>query len=90
MKARLIPLYFESLRDNDFDARLGDLHRLLDDKAELLKPLALGAPLPDADAVVFPQLLGEAYRAVDKFRAIDLPILVVTSEFATMSMWDWE
>ena len=90
MKARLIPLYFESLRNNDFDARLGDLHRLLDDKAEFLEPQELGAPMPDADAVVFPQLLGEAYRAVDKFRAIDLPILVVTSEFATMSMWDWE
>ena len=90
MRARLIPLYFESLRDDDFDARLGDLHRLLDDKAEFLEPQALGTPLGEADAVVFPQLLGEAYRAVDKLRAIDLPILVLTSEFATMSMWDWE
>ena len=90
MKARLIPLYFESLQDNEFDARLGDLHRLLDDKADFLKPQPLGALLPDADAVVFPQLLGEAYRSVDKYRTIDLPILVVTSEFGTMSMWDWE
>jgi L-fucose isomerase-like protein len=27
---------------------------------------------------------------VDEFKAIDLPILVVTSEFGTVLMWDWE
>ncbi len=90
MKAKLIPLYFESLRDGDFDARLGNLHRLLGDRVEFLQPQALGEPLGDADAVVFPQMLGEAYRAVDKFRTIGLPILAITSEFGTMSMWDWE
>ncbi|MCZ7635778.1 MAG: hypothetical protein M5U12_06870 [Verrucomicrobia bacterium] len=46
--------------------------------------------MPDADAVVFPQLLGEAYRRVAEFRAIPLPILIVTSAFGTLSMWDWE
>ena len=35
-------------------------------------------------------MLGEAYRRVDEFKAIQAPILVVTSEFATVSMWDWE
>ena len=46
--------------------------------------------LPEADAVVFPQLLGEAYRRVTDFQGIRLPILIVTSEFGTLSMWDWE
>jgi hypothetical protein len=50
----------------------------------------LGVPLPEADAVLFPQLLGVAYRRREAFRAIRLPILLVTSEFGTLSMWDWE
>ena len=52
--------------------------------------MPLGAKLPDADAVVFPQLLGEAYRRVEDFKSIRLPILIITSQFGTLSMWDWE
>ena len=40
--------------------------------------------------MVFPQLLGDAYRQAPAFQALDVPILVLTSEFGTMSMWDWE
>ncbi|UCF36135.1 MAG: hypothetical protein JSU96_15110 [Acidobacteriota bacterium] len=90
MKARLVPLYFDPGRDADFDRMLDALRPLLDDRVELLDPVPLGAPLPEAEAVLFPQMLGEAYRRVDDFRAIDLPILIVTTEFGTLSMWDWE
>ena len=90
-KARLVPLYFASPDDPDFKAQLGVLAHLLEDEAELLPPAALGARLPeDADAVVFPQMLGDAYRRLEQFRALDLPLLVITSEFGTLSMWDWE
>ncbi len=90
MKARIIPLYFEPGRDQDFDRQLQVLTRLLGDIADFLPPMPLGAALAEADAVVFPQLLGESYRRVPDFKAIDLPILIVTSEFGTLSMWDWE
>jgi len=90
MKARLVPVFFEPGRDAGFDNQLQALHGLLDDRAEFLPPVALGTPLPDADAVIFPQLLGEAYRRVPDFKAIRLPILMVTSAFGTFSMWDWE
>ena len=40
--------------------------------------------------MVFPQMLGDAYRRLEQFRALDLPLLVITSEFGTLSMWDWE
>ena len=90
MKARLVPLYFDPGRDSDFDRMLEAVRPLLADRAEVLEPLPLGAPLPEAEAVLFPQLLGEAYREVDAFRAIDVPILFVTTEFGTLSMWDWE
>lgn len=77
-------------RDAEFDIQLAILHEQLADEAEILSPLPLGSPLPEAEAILFPQLLGEAYRRMDDFRKIDLPILTVTSEFGTVLMWDWE
>jgi L-fucose isomerase-like protein len=35
-------------------------------------------------------MLGEAYRRKEDIQALMLPLLVVTSEFGTVSMWDWE
>ncbi len=90
MKARLVPLYLDPGRDSDFDRQLAALHSLLAEEAELLEPVALGNPIPEAEAVIFPQVLGEAYRQVAAFQSIDLPILLITSEFGTLSMWDWE
>jgi hypothetical protein len=87
--ARLVPIYFPG-RDDDFDKQVTNLKTLLADDAEILEPVALGSRLPAADAALFPQVLGDAYRMVDAIRAIDIPRLVVTSEFGTMSMWDWE
>jgi hypothetical protein len=90
MKTQLVPVYFDPGRDAGFDDQLNVLRRLLADKADLLEPAPLGAPMPQADAVIFPQLLGEAYRRVADFKALRLPILIVTSQFGTLSMWDWE
>jgi hypothetical protein len=89
MKARLIPLYFDG-RDAEFDQQLAILKKQLADEAEFLAEQPLGSSLPEAEAIIFPQLLGEAYRRLDEFKAIDLPILTVTSEFGTVLMWDWE
>jgi hypothetical protein len=90
MRARLVPVYFDPGRDADFDVQLDILVSLLGDQAEFLPPVPLGAALPEAEAVIFPQLLGEAYRRLADLRAISLPILTITSEFGTISMWDWE
>jgi hypothetical protein len=90
MKARLLPLFFKKDRTEKFDRQLGILGRLLGGEAEFLPAVGLGEPLPSCDAVVFPEILGEAYRSVEHFRAIRAPILIITSEFATVSMWDWE
>jgi hypothetical protein len=90
MKARVIPLHFHSGPDAEFTAQFARLKDVLREEADILAPVPLGAPIPDADAVVFPQLLGEAYRQLPAFKALDVPILVITSEFGTMSMWDWE
>jgi hypothetical protein len=91
MKAKLVPVYFQNPKDPDFIKQVGNLQRLFSEEAEILEPIGLGSPLPEnADAAVFPQMLGDAYSHLADFKAIPLPILVITSEFGTVSMWDWE
>jgi hypothetical protein len=90
-RAVLLPLYFDPGRNEGFDIQLDHLRTLFGDQAEFLEPIALGSNISaQADAVIFPQLLGEAYRQLKAFKALNIPILVVTSEFGTLSMWDWE
>jgi hypothetical protein len=90
MKAILVPLYFENATDPDFLQQVDKLRTLLANEVEISTPVALGDSIPPADAVVFPQMLGKAYRMTDEIHSISLPRLVITSEFGTVSMWDWE
>jgi len=89
-KARLVPVYFGQAPDRDFQVQLGVLRELLAESAEIFDPVALGSSLPEADAALLPQVLGEAYRRIQHLEAIRMPLLIVTSEFGTMAMWDWE
>ncbi|MCK5705733.1 MAG: hypothetical protein KAI29_31505, partial [Cyclobacteriaceae bacterium] len=86
----ITPIYFQEGRDEEFDIQLANLNKLLHNEVIFGPPVALGSDIPDSEAVVFPQLLGQAYRQADDFKKIDLPILIITSEFGTVSMWDWE
>lgn len=90
MKAKLVPIYFKTANDPDFSTQLRKLHELLTDDAEILDPVLLGAELPETDGVIFPEMLGQAYREVDRLKKLPQPLMVVTSEFGTVSMWDWE
>jgi hypothetical protein len=89
MKARLVPVTFDGAGPT-CATQTAVLRSLLAEEAEILEPVALGDPLPSADAVLFPELVGDAYRHVAEIAALPLPILVLTSEFGTMAMWDWE
>ncbi|MCJ7694177.1 MAG: hypothetical protein MUO40_02020, partial [Anaerolineaceae bacterium] len=90
MKAKLVPIYFQSAQDPDFIIQLDYLKKLLIDEAEILEPVALGQKIPDSDGVIFPQMLGDAYRRLEEIKKLPQPLMVVTSEFGTVSMWDWE
>jgi hypothetical protein len=90
MKARVVPIYFKSPDDAEFAAQLRNLKELLAEEAEILPPVKLGARVPQTDAVIFPQMLGEAYGQLEKIRKLPQPLMIVTSEFGTVSMWDWE
>ena len=90
-RPRLVPLSLEPVSNDSFTRQLGQLIRLSGDLVEWLPPVYLGDPVPDtASAVVVADMSGLAYRLLEQFRAIGKPILVITSEFGTVSMWDWE
>lgn len=90
MKARLLPIYFKGKRNKEFDQQFEVLTELLYEEAEFLAPTELGEELPQADAVVFPVLIGEAYKQLNEIKKITAPIIALTSEFGTVAMWDWE
>jgi L-fucose isomerase-like protein len=89
---RLLPVHLEDDRPKaSFHRQLAHLQERLGGLVEFLEPAPIGAaPSSDASAVIVPDLNGLAYRRLDAFRAIGVPILLITSEFATVSMWDWE
>jgi hypothetical protein len=90
MKAKLTPIFFKSGDDPDFSTQLKKLHELLAEEADILKPVKLGEPVPETDGVIFPEMLGQAFRELEKIQTLPQPLLIVTSEFGTVSMWDWE
>ncbi len=94
MKARLTPLYFSAANERErgeFDEQLARLKDFYGDEAEFLPPVEVGGEVPkEADAVVFPQLIGAAFKEAVALSRIDLPFIVLTSKFGTVEMWDWE
>jgi hypothetical protein len=90
MKAKFVPVFFQSAQDPDFVNQLVNLRTLLKEEVEFLEPVMLGDKIPDTDGVIFPQILGDAYRKAELLRALPQPLMVITSEFGTVSMWDWE
>jgi len=90
-KPVLLPLHFTAEPDAEFQSQLAGLRQLLGGEAEFLPPARLGAAVPDSiDGVVLPQVVGAAYQSIRPLKAIQVPLLLITSEFGTVSMWDWE
>lgn len=90
-KPVLLPLHFTAEPEAEFQVQVAALRQLLDAEAEFMPPARLGVAVPDSiDAVVLPQVLGAAYRSMPELKAIRVPLLIITSEFGTVSMWDWE
>ncbi|MDQ1512545.1 MAG: hypothetical protein QOC59_387, partial [Microbacteriaceae bacterium] len=91
MSPRLLPVHLEDEPQGSFVRQLDHLVALAGGDVEWLPPVHIrsAAGIP-ADAVVVPDMSGVAYRSLAEFQAIEVPILVVTSEFGTVSMWDWE
>lgn len=90
-RPRLLPVHLEDAPKRSFEVQLDHLRRHLGELVDFLEPASIDAPVPpEASAVLIPDLSGVAYGKLSAFQRIELPILIVTSEFGTVSMWDWE
>ena len=93
MRVRLVPLFFEEANDRErgeFQEQMKRLNEFYGDVAEFLPPVQVGDPLPEADAILFPQLIYAAFRHNTELTGYGLPMVVISSRFGTVEMWDWE
>jgi len=94
MKAVLQPMAMPGQNEREkqeFSTQLDNLRQMYDNEAEFLNPVIAGEQVNDsADAVVFIQLIGTAFGAKKELNLITVPIIVLTSQFGTVEMWDWE
>lgn len=91
MTPELLPVYLEDEPQSSFFRQMEALRTLLADMVVWRDPVRLHSVKgTTADAVIVPDMSGAAYGLLSEFRSVEVPILVVTSEFGTVSMWDWE
>ena len=93
-KAVLAPVYFSMINEREageLKEQLKVLENLYGDVADFLEPVVVGEPIDEtAEAIVFPQMIFEAFRVADTLAAYDMPMIVLTSKYGTVEMWDWE
>jgi hypothetical protein len=93
IRAKVVPIRFSEINDrelNEYNSQLEILNDIYGDVAEFLDTVTAGEPIPECDAVVFPQLIGAAYHYKEALKRYDKPMIVITSQFGTVDMWDWE
>ena len=93
LKAKVVPLQFRETNErerNEYKEQLEKLNVLYGDTAEFLPLVVAGEDIPECDAIVFPQLIGAAYHYHEKLKSYGKPMIVITSQFGTVDMWDWE
>ncbi|MDR1047972.1 MAG: hypothetical protein LBL64_09360 [Treponema sp.] len=99
MKTRCLPICFTEANERENGERAGQLEALkkyYGEEAEFLpeKPLSAetlkGINQTEVDAVLFPQMIGAIFSYREILKTIGLPVIVLTSSFGTVEMWDWE
>ena len=93
LKAKVVPLRFKEANDREvgeYSEQLAKLKEIYGGVADFLDTALVGDPIPACDAIVFPQMIGAGYHCKEALRAYNKPILVITSQFGTVDMWDWE
>ncbi len=69
MKARLVPLIFEEANERErreYAEQMARLQEFYGGVADFTETVTVGRPLPQADAIVFPQLLGSSVPAPER------------------------
>ena len=89
-----MPMYLPNQNDREkeeFSKQLERLHEMYSNEADFLSPVSIESIVPpEADAILFPQLIGSAFSAKNAIAKLAIPAIVLTSEFGTVEMWDWE
>ena len=93
MKAILQPLYLAGRNEREvgeYEEQLWQLRKLYGDEANFWSPRVWKRSAGRGAGVVFPQLFGAVFREKERLSKVELPIIILTSEFGTVEMWDWE
>lgn len=94
MKAKVLPVYFKAANQRENKERKEQIDRLKElygAEADFLQEQELGTAITkEVDLVLFPQLIGEAFCQRSAIEEIGQPVIVLTAEFGTVEMWDWE
>lgn len=93
LKAKVVPLRFIEINERElgeYNVQLEKLNEIYGDVAEFLDTVIVGQDIPACDAIVFPQLIGAGYHYMETLQKYDKPMVVITSQFGTVDMWDWE
>ena len=93
IRAKVVPIRFKEINARElgeYKQQLEILNAIYGDVAEFMNTVVAGDPIPECDAIVFSQLIGAAYHYKDVLRQYDKPMIVITSPFGTVDMWDWE
>lgn len=93
-KAKLVPLKFSEINEREeeeYRRQMERLQEIYQDTAEFSEPVTVGEKAPeDADGILFPQLIFAAFRHDEELKSYSLPMLILTSPYGTIEMWDWE
>lgn len=93
LKAKVVPLQFREINDRErgeYQEQLDKLNEYYGEVADFMDTVIAGDEIPECDAIVFPQLIGAAYHYKEIFEQYNRPMVVITSQFGTVDMWDWE
>lgn len=93
LKAKIIPLRFREANEREvgeYEEQMERLRELYSDVADFGETVIAGEPVGECDAVLFPQMIGAGYHYAEALKEYGKPILVITSRFGTVDMWDWE
>lgn len=94
VKTTLLPVFFPEINEREqkeWAQQRERMEQMYGEDAEFLPAVPIEkARAEGADMAVFFQLVGSVFRHGEELKGLGLPVMVLTSEFGTVEMWDWE
>lgn len=77
LKAKIVPLQFREANEREageYEEQLGRLKEIYGDVADFSGTVTAGDPIPECDAVLFPQMIGAGYHYAEQLKSYDRPV----------------